>query len=49
MGLRDHVDELEPSVLIAVGFVLFVIPEPATSTMGIGLMLLGIAWWIEKW
>jgi hypothetical protein len=49
MALRDRVDELEPTVLIAIGFVLFVIPEPATSTAGIGLMLLGIAWWIQEW
>jgi hypothetical protein len=49
MGLRDHLDELEPSVLISVGFVLFIIPEPATSTLGIGMMLLGISWWFGEW
>jgi hypothetical protein len=49
MALRDRVDELEPTVLIAIGVLLFVIPEPATSTAGVGLMLLGIAWWIQEW
>lgn len=49
MALSDFVEEAEPTLLIAVGFVLFVIPEPATSTLGIGLVLLGIAWWFREW
>jgi len=49
MVLDDYQNELEPTVLITVGFVLFVIPEPATSTLGVGLMLLGIAWWFQEW
>ena len=49
MGLRDHLEEVEPSVFITVGFVLFIIPEPASSTLGIGMMLLGIAWWFDEW
>jgi hypothetical protein len=48
-SLATYWDELEPTALIVVGFVLFVIPEPATSTLGIGLMLLGIAWWFYEW
>ncbi|WP_201740130.1 hypothetical protein [Salinigranum halophilum] len=48
-SLANYWDELEPTALIIVGFVLFVIPEPATSTLGIGLMLLGIAWWFYEW
>ncbi len=48
-SFADYWDELEPAALIIVGFVLFVIPEPATSTLGIGLMLLGIAWWFYEW
>ncbi len=44
-----HLDELEPSVFIIVGFVLFVIPEPATSALGAGLMLFGAAWWFAEW
>ena len=48
VSLVDYWDELEPTALIVIGFVLFVIPEPATSTLGIGLMLLGIAWWFYQ-
>ena len=49
VSLAGYWDELEPTALIIVGFILFVIPEPATSTLGIGLMLLGIAWWFYEW
>ena len=49
MALRDHVEQLEPTALITIGFLLFIFPEPATSTAGIGLMLLGIAWWVQEW
>ena len=49
MALHDHIEELEPTTLILVGFVLFVFPEPATSTLGVGLMLLGAAWWLWAW
>jgi hypothetical protein len=49
VSLASYWDELEPTALVVVGFVLFVIPEPATSTLGIGLMLLGIAWWFYEW
>ena len=47
MAISDHMEEVEPTLLIALGFVLFLIPEPATSTLGVGLMLLGIVWWIQ--
>ena len=49
MALTDHLDQVEPTALIFAGFVLFVIPEPATSVAGLGLMLLGAAWWIKEW
>ncbi len=48
MDLSDHVGEVEPSVLIAVGFVFFIIPEPTTPTLGVGMMLLGIVWWPDE-
>lgn len=48
-SLARHLEEVEPTLLIAIGFVLFVIPEPATSAAGVGLMLLGIAWWLQEW
>jgi hypothetical protein len=51
MGLIPEAwtDELAPSTLILVGFVLFVFPEPATSVFGAGLLLLGAAWWFYEW
>lgn len=49
MGLQDYVDDAESTFLITVGFVLFVIPEPASSALGIAMMLLGIAWWFDEW
>ncbi len=49
MALRDHIEELEPSGLILIGGLLFVIPEPATSTLGLGMMLLGLVWGIRAW
>ena len=49
MALRDHIEELEPSGLIFIGAVLFLIPDPATSTLGIGLILFGAAWWVWMW
>ena len=42
-------DEIAPVTLILVGFVLFVFPEPATSALGSGLLLLGAAWWFYEW
>lgn len=45
----DLADEMAPTTLLVVGFVLFVIPEPATSTLGAGLMLLGASWWVYEW
>jgi len=49
MDLTQYYDEAEPVAMLAIGFVLFVIPEPATSTLGVGLMLLGGAWWFYEW
>lgn len=49
MAIWEYLQEVEPTLLIAVGFVLFIIPEPATSSIGVGLMLLGIAWWFQEW
>jgi hypothetical protein len=45
----DYWNEVEPSVMIIVGAVLFVIPEPITSTLGAGLMLLGGSWLFYEW
>lgn len=42
-------DDLAPTSMLTIGFVLFIIPEPATSALGAGLMLLGAAWWFYEW
>ena len=44
-----YLNEIEPAAMILVGFVLFVIPEPVSSTLGAGLMLLGISWLFMEW
>jgi hypothetical protein len=49
MGFIQYLDEVEPVTMLLVGFVLFVIPEPATSALGAGLMLLGSVWWFYEW
>jgi hypothetical protein len=45
----EYWNELEPAAVILVGFLLFVFPEPATSALGAGLMLLGASWWFYEW
>jgi hypothetical protein len=49
MDLTRYYDEIEPVTMLLIGFVLFIIPEPASSTLGVGLMLLGGAWWFYEW
>jgi len=49
MALTKYLDEVEPVTMMLVGFVLFVFPEPATSALGAGLLLLGSAWWFYEW
>jgi hypothetical protein len=49
VSLTDYADEIGPTTLILVGFVLFVVPEPATSALGAGLMLFGCAYWFYEW
>lgn len=42
-------DWFAPSTMLLVGAVLFFFPEPATSVLGAGLLLLGGAWWFYEW
>lgn len=49
MALTDYLDEIEPVTMMLVGFLLFVFPEPATSALGAGLLLLGSVWWFYEW
>jgi len=48
-SLGGFVNELEPSLLVLVGLVMILIPEPATSTLGVGVALLGASWWFYEW
>ncbi|MFC6938597.1 hypothetical protein ACFQE8_01315 [Salinirubellus sp. GCM10025818] len=49
MALADYYDELSPGLLVLVGFAMIVFPEPATSALGAGLFLLGLAWLAYEW
>ncbi|WP_172967130.1 hypothetical protein [Halosegnis rubeus] len=46
---RAYTGELAPSTLIAAGAALIVFPEPATTTLGFGVLLLGLSWWVYEW
>ena len=49
MALTDYLDELSPGLLVLVGLVLVLFPEPATSALGAVLFLLGLAWLAYEW
>ena len=49
MALSNYADEVGPTAVILVGLALVIFPEPATSALGAGLMLFGIAWWFYEW
>jgi hypothetical protein len=49
MDLTNYADELSPGLLVLIGLVLIVFPEPATSALGAGLFFLGLAWLAYEW
>lgn len=49
VSILSYADEIGPTMLIIVGFLLFVFPEPAISAPGAGLMLSGVAYWFWEW
>ncbi|WP_254830790.1 hypothetical protein [Haloglomus salinum] len=49
MALTDYLDEAEPAALVVIGLVLIVIPEPATTTLGAGVFLFGLAYMAYEW
>lgn len=49
MALTDYLDELSPGVVVLIGFLMIVFPEPATSAFGAGLFLFGLAWLAYEW
>lgn len=44
-----YVDDVSPALVAAIGFVMLVFPEPATSAFGAVLLLFGAAWWFYEW
>jgi hypothetical protein len=49
MALTDYLDEMSPGAVILIAVVMIVIPEPATTTFGAGLLLFGLAWLAYEW
>ena len=48
-SISDWIALASPGVLIVVGAVLFVVPLPPTSMLGIGLIVLGILLWAVEY
>ena len=44
-----YMDEIGPGVVLIVGAALVLIPEPATSALGAGVVLFSLAWWVWEW
>jgi hypothetical protein len=49
VDLVNFTDEIGPGVVILIGAVLVIFPEPATSALGAGLVLFGLAWLAWEW
>ena len=47
--IRRYSEEEQASLLIIIGFILFIFPEPITSLIGIIVLIVGIATWIADW
>jgi len=49
MVIPDYLDELSPGLVVLIGLGLVIFPEPATSALGAGLFLFGLAWLAYEW
>jgi len=47
-SISDWIALASPGVLIVVGVVLFVVPLPPTSMIGMGLIILGTLFWVAE-
>lgn len=47
--IRRYSEEEQATLLIIVGVILFLIPEPITSIIGIIVLLIGIFTWVSDW
>jgi hypothetical protein len=45
----EYVEEGAAALLLVVGIILFFFPEPFTSLVGIGLIILGVATWLADY
>lgn len=44
VSLTDHVDGVSPGLVVGLGIVLFVVPEPITSVIGTLVVAVGLLW-----
>ncbi|WP_164974646.1 hypothetical protein [Halegenticoccus tardaugens] len=49
LDFAEYADEIGPGLIILVALVLIVFPEPATSTLGVGLLLFGLVYLFYEW
>ncbi|MFC7226265.1 hypothetical protein N0B31_02535 [Salinirubellus salinus] len=44
MSLTDSIGGVSPALIVGIGIVLFVVPEPVTSVLGALVLVLGLVW-----
>jgi hypothetical protein len=44
VSLTDYINGASPGLVVALGIVLFVVPEPVTSVLGALVVALGLVW-----
>jgi hypothetical protein len=44
VSLTDSIGGLSPTLVVGLGIVLFVVPEPVTSVLGAFVLLFGLVW-----
>lgn len=44
VSLTDYTDGASPGLVVGLGIVLFVVPEPITSVLGVLVIALGLVW-----
>lgn len=48
MALDVSAEDIEAELLLAVGTILFLFPEPITSIVGIALVVIGVVLWLGE-